>query len=338
MLHHYDGFDTSGSGLTAHLTRYASSANFSVDVNNFRSGTAACSFSSSAGNLVTKNFAATGGAVIGIAYRPVSFAADDIIQVREGTTVHMTLSVDATGKLVVKRGSTVLVTGTSTLVTNNWCYLELKTIIDDVNGSYEVRFNGAIVTELSNAGPVDTRNAGTTGQWNNIQLNAISTEQYDDWYICDTNGPRNMDFLGPVKIALLIPVTDVTEIGSNQGLIPSAGTDHGAMVDDHPPLNTDYNYSSVVGAKDTYNYTALTLTGPVIAVQTHLWAAKSDIGTRTICPVVRTGGADYDGANVTPLTSFAFYSQIWDLSPAPGNPAWVTADINAIQCGMKITG
>jgi hypothetical protein len=159
-----------------------------------------------------------------------------------------------------------------------------------------VRIDGVTEVALTASG-VDTRNAGT-GLWDRVGLgcNSGSTTftYYDDFYVCDTSGsaPRNT-FLGPVtKVETLYPQTDGVAAGSNAGLTPSTGTDHGALVDETPPNQTDYNSSATVGAKDTYNYPSMALTGVILGIQTNLYCQKSDgraLGLRR--PAV--GSTDY---------------------------------------------
>jgi hypothetical protein len=160
---------------------------------------------------------------------------------------------------------------------------------------------------------------------------------FDDVYVCDTNGaaPRN-NFLGSVKIETLLPQTDAVSAGSNAGLTPSTGTDHGAMVDENPPNTSDFNSASTVGLKDTYQYPTMTLTGTVYGVQTNLYVNKSDAVARQVCAVVRPVSTDFDGANVSPTTSFIYFSEIRAQNPQT-SADWLVSDITALQVGMKVT-
>jgi hypothetical protein len=325
----FDGFDSSGA--TALVTKYSSSSAVNTDSTNQRTGNYCVWFTSASSFLVTKTLPASGGAIVGVAVRLPSYAADDILQIREGSTTHMTVALDTAGKLSVKRGTTTLATGTTVLTLSNWYYIELKTVIHDTTGSYELRID--TVTELSDA-VEDTRNGGTTGQWDNIVINCAAVGTLvDDFYVCDTSGSTNNDFLGPVKVETLLPQTGN---GTNTGLTPSTGTDHGALVDESPANTSDYNSSATVGVKDTYHYPSLSLTGAVLGIQTNLYVAKSDTAARTVCAVVRSGGTDYDGANVSPGTTFGYFSEVRATNPATGL-AWTTADVNGMEAGMKVT-
>lgn len=288
----------------------------------------------------SKILPASGGAVIGFAYQLIGvFGAGDLFQIIEGAIVHMAIGVTAGGLLTVKRGATVLATGTTVLSTSSWYYIEFKVVIDDINGSYEVRIDGVTEAALTNTGPVDTRNVGTTGQWDRVQMVfslASGFAYFDDVYICDLSGaaPRN-NFLGTIKIESLLPQTDAVAVGSNTGLTPSTGTDHGALVDETTPNTTDYNGSATVGVKDTYQYPNMILSGTIYGIQTNLYIAKSDAAARQVCAVVRHNSVDTDGANVSPLTTYSYFSEVRALKPDAS--AWTVADINAIQAGMKVT-
>src|SRR4030095_5489947 len=225
--------------------------------------------------------------------------------------------------------------GTITLQGLNWYYLELRAVIHDTAGVYEERGDG--LTDLLATG-VDTRDGGTAGQWNCVGINGAYSSYFyaDDFYVCDGSGTRNNTFLGSVLSETLWPQTGAVAPGSNTGLTPSTGTDHGALVDENPPNTTDFNYSATVGAKDTYNYPAVTLPGAILGVQTNLYVAKSDAAARTVCAVVRTGDTDDEGVPVSPLTSYGYFWETREVNPATGLP-WTTAEVNAIEAGMKVT-
>jgi hypothetical protein len=290
--------------------------------------------------ITGKALPASGGVVVGFALQQAAASANttDLLQVREGATVHLALAITTGQLLVVKRGATILATGTTLLPLSSWTYIELKATIHDTTGSYEVRINGVSEAALTASG-IDTRNVGATGQWDQIRLAALANANsyIDDLYVCDQSGsaPRNT-FLGPVKVETIYPQTDAVAAGSNAGLTPSTGTDHGALVDETTPNTTDYNSSPTVGLKDTYNYPSLTLTGTILGMQTNLYVAKSDAVARQVCAVVRAGSVDYDGANVSPLTTFSYFSEVRAQNPNTAAD-WTSSDIASLQAGMKVT-
>jgi hypothetical protein len=339
----FDGFDhygTNGNPVTLGKWASGGAGTPTAQPTAVRTGSHALSFPNQNYEVISKALPASGGVVVGFALYQVAASTNssDLLQVREGSTVHLALAATTGQLLVVKRGSTVLATGTTVLPLNSWTYIELKATIHDTTGSYEVRIDGVSEAALTASG-VDTRNAGTTGQWDRIDVRGIvgGNQYIDDLYVCDQSGaaPRNT-FLGSVKVETLYPQTDAVAAGSNAGLTPSTGTDHGALVDETTPNTSDYNSSPTVGLKDTYNYPSLTLTGTILGIQTNLYMAKSDAVARQVCAVVRAGGIDYDGANVSPLTTFSYFSEVRAQNPNTAAD-WTSSDIASLQAGMKVT-
>ena len=333
----FEGFDHYGNGSTIPTASKWGLVDTHSTLCNADSGSARTGLCgariSYAAEMITQPFTVSGGVILGFAMRNRdSWNLKEIFQIYESSTLHLSLVVDATGKLLVKRGDgTTLATGTTVLALNNWYYIELKATIHDTTGSFTLKIDGT--NELT-ASSQDTRNGGT-GVWDRIRLQGAGSFNYDidDIYICDTSGsaPWN-DFLGNCKVDMLMPQTGN---GTNAGLTPSTGTDHGALVDENGPNTTDYNSSATVGTKDTYNYPSLALTGIILGIQTNLYAAKSDAGARTICAVVRAGGTDYDGAAVSPLTTYRYFTEVRQINPNTG-VAWTSSDITALEAGMKI--
>lgn len=325
-----DGFDHMGGG--AGLSSKWGTSNGSISANSARTGFNGLSLS---GSQISRALPAAGGFVFGCAMRvtgTVQWSNYDLFQAREGTTVHLAMGTNGSNFLQVKRGSTTIATGTQLLIQNNWYYFEFKGTIDPTTGIFEVRIDG--VPDIVGA-PQNTRNGGTSGQWDRLCLNG-SNHNFDDLYVFDQSGSMNNTFAGSCKVETLLPLTDASGVGSNQGLTPSYGTDHGALVDESIPNISDYNSSFTVGAKDTYKFPSLVLaSGGILGIQTNLYAAKTDAGTRTVCSVVRAGGTDYDGPTQSPTTSFGYITNVRQVNPATG-VQWTPAEINALEVGMKV--
>lgn len=262
--------------------------------------------------------------------------AYNLLQFREGATIHMSAHMTAAGLLVIKRGSTPIATATVAVALNSWIYVEVKVVIHDTTGSVVVRFDGVNVPFDASLTGIDTRNGGT-GLVDRVVLNGVhGSSPYtmiDDLYICDASGSISNDFLGICAIETLLP-----QVGNGDlvGLTPSTGTDHGALVGEIPPTDdSGYNTGDTTGQTDSYNYPSLALPGSVLAVQTNLYARKTDAGARTVAPVMRLGGVTYPGTAVAPLTTYRYLPQVWETNPATGL-AWTTADVAAMQAGMKV--
>ena len=259
----------------------------------------------------------------------------EIVRFLESSTVHLALIFDASGFLVVKRGSTVLATATShAFLLNTWYYIEVKVVVHDTTGSVAVRVDGVPVTFNASLTGIDTRNAGTAGIVDRVRFAGSAAYYfYDDLYICDDAGSVNNDFLGICKIERLLPSTGN---GDHVDFTCSTGTDHGALVDENPPTDdTDYVSSDTAGHQDCYHYPSLALTGSILGVQTNLYARKTDAGARTVAAIVRSGGTTYPGAALAPLTTYRYLTEVQAVNPATGL-AWTAAEIAGLQVGMKI--
>jgi hypothetical protein len=285
----------------------------------------------------TKPRVTSGGVVVGGAFflsPGVAGTNTMFLEVREGSISHLGLQVNALNRLEIRRGATIIATGQLTISPNSWFFLEFKAVIHPTTGTYEVHVDGAVDPGLVGTG-ANTQNGGS-GVWDRIHFTGTGTLWVDDFYLCDTNGaaPYNT-FLGPVRVETLFPQTDAVAVGSNQGLTPSTGTDHGALVDENPPNTTDFNSSAQVGVKDTYNYPSMTYTGTVFAVQPQLYVNKSDSSGRQICPVVRVNGVDYDAVPSSLSVTWGYVSNAWHQNPNT-LVSWTVADVAALQAGMKI--
>ena len=173
-----------------------------------------------------------------------------------GLGTHMQVAVDASGRLVVLRGSTTLDTYSVPIAASRWRYLEFKTTIHDSTGSYELRLDGATVLSASG---VDTRNGGS-GYVDRINLSGVSGNafgyQLEDLYVLDgvdsgVAGNPNDDFWGDTRIECLFPNGN----GNSSDFDGSDGNsiDNYLLVDDTAPDgDTTYVEAGVVGDKDTY--------------------------------------------------------------------------------------
>lgn len=347
-----DGFDhcaadpalgggTAGTNANAWLTKWGAGDAFLSHAKSgpVRTGTGSLKLWYSNYSVLSRNFVTSGACIIGFAFynEAMTDADGPFFYLREGSINHVRLEFSLSHLRLVRGDGVVLQTGPSSLVANNWYYLELKVLVGEAGvGTWELHLDG--VTELAGSG--DTRNGGS-GTWDRFLLLGTGSNadlHLDDLYLCDASGVRNNTFLGPVRVQTLLPQPDTIAPGTHAGLTPSTGVDHGALVDEVPPNVSDYNSSAIFGSKDTYQYASLTMQGDVLGIQTNLYAAKADAAPRTVCTVVRTGGQEFDSPNVSPLTTFSYFPRVWESNPsALPNTPWTPADIAAIEVGMKIT-
>lgn len=295
--------------------------------------------SQGAGSAVTYRLPASGGFVFGAAIFWSVTGALDLLQAMEDVwptrVTHLSLSTNTLNQPCVKCGGTVIATGTRVFTQGTFYYIEFKGTIDAVAGSFSVRINGIPEPGLTVSG-VTTKNGGT-GQWTRLGLQGNGYTFFDDLYVCDQSGPRNNTFLGMVHIDTVLPQTDAVAAGSNHAWTPSTGTDHGAIVGNPTQNTNNFNSSSTVGAKDTYNLPPVLAAGSLCrGMQITMTAKRTDLNTRLMCSVVRVGGVDYEGPTIAPSNQFVAVVQPWEINPATGL-AWTPADLDAIEAGMKVT-
>lgn len=274
--------------------------------------------------------------ICGVAVNWASFAQTfAFISFRDGASAQCEVRTNSSNRLYVARNGTTLGTGTTTLQTGVWYYVEFKVVIHDSTGVAVVKLNET--TEINLSG-VDTRNAGTT--CDTFQLGDRGsfggTITWDDLYVLDGTGssPTN-DFLGDVRVQALSPNAN----GNTSNLVGSDGnsTDNYLLVDESTPNgDTDYVEAAAVGDKDTYNYGALTpTTGSVYGIQILPYARKTDAGTRKIATVARHSGTEEDSADLILGSSYTYLPNIRETKPGGG--AWSISDINAAEFGVKVT-
>lgn len=274
--------------------------------------------------------------VAGVAFRPQQFGANTrVISFIDGSTEQIELWFNALQKLEVRRGATLLATSTTVLSLATYYYLEFKATIHPSAGAYEVRINNIAEAALTASGVNTRSSANSTADSVAVCVGQFTAQgtgwDFDDFYVCDTSGAQNNDFLGDIRVQYIAP----TGAGATTQFTPSTGANWQNVDDAAPDGDTTYNSDATPGDIDTYAMSNLVSTaGSVKAVQTLISARKDDAGVRTIAPVVRHGGVDYPGTNVNIGNTYTFYREVMELNPGTG-VAWTVADVNAAEFGVK---
>lgn len=232
---------------------------------------------------------------------------------------------------LVNSAGTVLALGTTPLMVGVWYSIELKCVVSAAAGAVELRLDGSSVAECSAAG-VNTgaSNIDTVAL---VWANTITVE-YDDLSVRDTTGaaPTN-GFMGDYRVETVMPTAE----GANIAWAANAGG-KAAAVDDPATFDSDATYilDATPGDRETFTNAPLSIAGgTVAAVQVNLVARKDDAGARTIAPVIREAGVNYDGTVTPALTAtYVVYSQLYDRL-GPDGAAWTVASVNAMEVGVK---
>lgn len=253
-----------------------------------------------------------------------------------GATVHVSLNATSGGVLQARRGEEGTLLGSSAsgkVQTGVWHYIELKATLHDTTGTVDVQVDGTNVISLTSQ---DTKNGGTKSVFDSFKIHGESGQHYfDDIYLCNGAGTKNNDFLGDTKVYALAPSGN----GNYSQLVgsDSDSTDNYLLVDEAPtPSGTDYVGSATVGNKDTYTYADLTPTsGTIHGVYLHNYAQKTDTGAKSMRRVVRSGGTDSAGSDLTLPTSWAWFGELMEQNPV-GPADWTVASVNAAEFGVEV--
>jgi len=227
-------------------------------------------------------------------------------------------------------GTYLTETANGVLPRYKWFYLEIKAYIHDTNGSVEIRIDGKKILDVTG---LNTKN-GTTDYVDFYRLWGCpyysGDIRFDDIYICNSEGTINNDFLGDVNVKLLMP----NGVGSNTDWTPSAG-DNYACVDEIEPNTSDYVYTTVSGAYDTYSFETIP-SGIIHGIQQSFYGNRGTGGDRTFKAAARIGGVNYPMNSVMTLTdTYGYKFVLNEVSPATTS-GWTSDEINSAEFGMKM--
>lgn len=329
-----DGFDHYN---TAEITtKWTNAAAVAISSNGGRRGTGALLTNNDIGSFAYRDLSTSASTVIaGFAFKPTGpFTFGEIFSLWEGGSVqNLRLIYNSSNKIAVYCGATLLGQTTLSIAVGTTRYIEFKATIG-ASGSFEVRIDG---TPDVSASGVNTQNGGT-GVVNRIQFGVTGFggmygAYFDDFYFCDNSGANNNNFLGDCRIDTVVPTGD----GYYTDFTPSSGTAHYPNVNTTPAATVTYNYTSVVGAKDSYTYPAIPIlpSSTVFGVQLNAFSEKSDSGSRSFATLTRLGGVDANGASTPLAASYIFLSQIYETDPTTVN--WTQTTVNSAQFGVQVT-
>jgi len=231
------------------------------------------------------------------------------------------------------RGATVLATGSTSLAFGTWYYIELKVVIDPSAGSYELHINE--VLEMSDTG-VNTAESGSANA-DVFHLRNSFGQYIDDWYICDTSGSVNNDFLGDCQIEGIHP----NGAGDKTQWAPSAGANYQCVDDPQNAYSTaDYVYDDTAAQGDLYEFEDPgAITGTIKGIAIVNFAALDSAGSRTVRNIFKTdgGGTEYDlpGSFTVAGLDPAGFLLIQEENPDT-SAAWTESDLSNGQFGLEV--
>lgn len=270
------------------------------------------------------------------------------IQIRSWGAAYYDLVEDAFGAAVdIKMGATntqfsvtingnLLQTPVDSIPYGQWGHLAVKVVFHATAGSITWQVNGV---EVATSTGLDTGTAPTTisPQWGNTTTNDVDYWDVDDIYVANGDGAFGNDFLGEAVVSAHMPSGN----GNSSGMTGSDGNqvDNHLLVDNNaatPPAATEYVGSATEGHKDTYAMDDLVSTAvEVHAVETAVYAIKSDGFPKFMRPVLRSGSVDYVAASVALSETVWGIFDMWEQDPNT-SAQWTPANVNAMEVGQEV--
>lgn len=253
-----------------------------------------------------------------------------------GNTQNMVTIAQATRRLEVRRGTTVIATGTTTIALQTWYVVEARFLVHDSTGRVELRVNGG-ANEVDFTG--DTAQTGTVNYgslasgytWDDGGYPTDVKFYIDDLAVNSTAGDRNNSWVGQGGIRLVYPDGNTSDIDWTA----SAGANYDA-VNNRPP-SAAYVYSNTMGAEDIYTLdtSALPAAGTVSAVKALLYA-KVDADGGKVAGVMRLPSDGTDTLTARTLsTSYLTYGEILEVDPIH-DETWTLARLGLLELGARI--
>jgi hypothetical protein len=343
-----DGFDhLSNAYLQSKWTSVSSFGNpaqgLKLNNTNQRTGTQCGAFSASGAFATVKNASTW---IFGAAFNWQQYGGGVLFQNIGTTQVQIVINNDGTlsvfnGPHGLNPGVQLGRTDPSVAISlGRYYYIEFKSMINQTTGTAVVRINGQTVLNLAgvNTSPNGDNNADSfavNGPGGGVGTIFVFV---DDLYVCDTSGTANIDFLGDVKIGLIMPAA----AGDFTQWTPVGGGTNYLLVNEVPPDgDTTYVFAvaPAMGAFpiDTYFFQTVDPNSVILAIQSNILARKDDVGNRALSLVTRFGGSNFvsDSSGRFVNETYIDYRNPQDVNPLTGLQ-WTPATINAAQFGYQL--
>lgn len=304
--------------------------------------------------LLTKFITITEGAVTHMSMAinmPSTYSADEVLlgfgntyfdpagTITNGSTfdttdypTYLNLALSPSGQLKVRLGTTVLATSVEALPIGGWMWLEIAIKVDTQanGGKVHIRVDGEdFLIFNGNTYASGPKAVGAVSVWSIRGVNYL----IDDVILHNDQGEAPTNFIGDVRIALLMPNAD----GDASDSTPSSGTRWDAVNELVPDGDSSYVQATTPGATDLYQFENFPVPPEsIVAVAVTLAAKATGTTNRQVRVKAKAGGVEADSPSmtITPGTyrdiQFAFAA-----NPATGLP-WTAAELDAAQFGWEV--
>lgn len=257
----------------------------------------------------------------------------DLIKFLTGNGVsQIGLSWNAAGTFFLRRGSTTLVTATSTLALGTTAYVEVDCLCDGTSGVVSLYVNGTLFatfsgnTLISGGGLINGVALGSAVQFHKIH--------FSDFYVNDETGSINNGREYPfvnIKPILMASAGSFAQFkrggvdtGSNVGQINEAIANAAS-----------YTQDNILGHRDSFVSAGVASITPKGA---SIWArVRADsAGARNIALTCESGATDSIGSNQVVIAAGSYLQRDISIDPNTGSLVTLT-NLNAMKPGYKIT-
>lgn len=249
------------------------------------------------------------------------------------STTQCSLFLNSSNIFELRRStSVILATGTTTIATSTWYYVEVQVTINNSTGSMELRLDGSSPeASVTNVNTQSSANATA----NKINIGANS-QYYDDLYLLDSTGSLNNDFLGDVSIDTILP--DAAGDFSEWSLGAGSGANYERVNEQAVDDDASYVFTKTVNALDMYNFPELSsVKSNIAAVSANITLRKDRAGGVTVAPAIRALTTNYNGTAGPVYDNYLKTIQIYELYPPSGNE-WTISGVNTSQYGPRLVG
>ena len=345
----FDGFEAGAANFSIASTKYESTvgwggaANLASNSYPARSGSGILRYFNGQAGALSKTVTVSGAAIMGAGVFKATGAWSNsprLFQMREFSTIHLTLVIDPTLYLKLYLGDfggTLLATSSAPITENAaYQFIEMKATVATTTGNVVVRIDDTEVinfTGTTTMGGSSIVNRAVLGPTAAFASTGAGDLRIDDFYVADTSGTVCNNFIGSGFAVRLLTVDGA---GDSTAWTPSAGANW-QCVDEAPPDSLDYVSTLTSGARDLYNLAARPAgTYDVLGVQTVVTAKKDDVGARLIRSVLKSGTTVLVEPTDQALTT-SYKSYCYTLTKDPATDAsWLPAALDGLQIGQEM--